>query len=235
MRTRLLMTYVTLTSLAIASAAPASTITWDAVQNISGGSDMSKLGTLDRAYVFDGVAGNIVVVNGVTFTEFADQGWDTATFTAHGAHTFAPESMVPPYSSLSAGYQQIVKSGTWSDSTTASLTLTKLTQGTVYQVQVWVNDSRMTYGYSRTETVSGSGVMTYNTGNLPEYSEGGLGQYVIGTFKADTTSETLDFSANGNYVQLEGIQLRVVPEPSAIVLVASALVGLLAYAWRKRR
>jgi hypothetical protein len=40
---------------------------------------------------------------------------------------------------------------------------------------------------------------------------------------------------NGSYYGVDNVRLSVVPEPSSIVLALSAIAGLAAYAWRKRK
>ena len=45
-----------------------------------------------------------------------------------------------------------------------------------------------------------------------------------------------DYAAgSGNTAQFANFSLTTVPEPGAMVLLATGLIGLLAYAWRKRR
>ena len=50
---------------------------------------------------------------------------------------------------------------------------------------------------------------------------------------------TLEFwvasGSSGNQAAFNGFQLDVVPEPSTLVLLATGLIGLLCYAWRKRK
>ncbi|MBN1394173.1 MAG: PEP-CTERM sorting domain-containing protein [Pirellulales bacterium] len=43
------------------------------------------------------------------------------------------------------------------------------------------------------------------------------------------------YSATYNYVGVDDITISYVPEPSTIALLATGLIGLLAYAWRKRK
>ena len=58
------------------------------------------------------------------------------------------------------------------------------------------------------------------------------------TFTAASPTVQLKMTTISSYrstPELEGLTLSSVPEPSTIVLLASGLIGLLAYAWRKRR
>ena len=56
-------------------------------------------------------------------------------------------------------------------------------------------------------------------------------------FSTTSNWDSLYFAPNGNatYAHLDAINLLAVPEPSTLVLLATGLLGLLAYAWRKRR
>ena len=68
---------------------------------------------------------------------------------------------------------------------------------------------------------------------------------VFATYSGSFTAETVGVGGHlgirtshvGAYVNLDSIAVNVTaaPEPSTIVLVGTGLIGLLAYAWRKRR
>ena len=64
-------------------------------------------------------------------------------------------------------------------------------------------------------------------------------QLVTGTFTADATSQQLRAYVGGdNNVEINAYQLRDVtptPEPGTVILIVTGMIGLLAYAWRKRR
>jgi hypothetical protein len=100
-----------------------------------------------------------------------------------------------------------------------------------------VNDSRTGTTATRTQTVSGSQSLAFNVSQ----TEGGLGQFVIGTFVADATSQVLFFApGNGRVVQLNGLQLRAVglaevPAPASAVLLAVGAGPLATTAYRRRR
>ncbi|MDQ8209637.1 PEP-CTERM sorting domain-containing protein, partial [Coraliomargarita sp. SDUM461003] len=53
-------------------------------------------------------------------------------------------------------------------------------------------------------------------------SEGGLGQYVIGTFTADADTQSFDFVLDTTW-HVNAMQLRAVPEPSAYAAIAGVL------------
>jgi hypothetical protein len=70
----------------------------------------------------------------------------------------------------------------------------------------------------------------------------GLTQYVSDSFTVSTGgvhtlafTGTVPMSVRDNLAALDSISIRAVPEPSAAFLCVSVAIGLLAYAWRKRR
>lgn len=182
--------------------ARASDIAWGPPQQITGDADVSTNGTLDRAYLFAGAPGPPATVNGVTFHEFVQQNTDTSTFQT--SVNGALGSANPPYSNTSIAYRSLLSNATYNfNAAPATLTLNTLTPGAEYEVQIWVNDSRAS---TRTETVSGAPTLDYNTTN----THGGLGQYILGRFVADSTgSQPLTFTPGASsVVQLNALQLR---------------------------
>ena len=235
----------------------ASFMTWEAPVTISSDSDIATLGTLDRAYNMGGAA---TTVNGVLFGRFAQNGQDgfdsdtyrtwtvgNTTLGDGSKRLYDPTSRgfaSAPFSGLSSGYQTLLSSANynasddWSSIGPLRLTLNGLTIGQKYLFQSWVNDSRKEdAGRSQNANSGGatSATMQFNTSGA---TDGGVGQYLIGTFTADATSQVVTFSglAEPYYVaEISGFQLRSVPEPSSLVLFVSCIFGLLAYAWRKRK
>ena len=76
-------------------------------------------------------------------------------------------------------------------------------------------------------------------GNVESVS-GGLGQFAIGTFTADATSEAITFGApdgSNGYALLNAFQLRqiTVPEPSSALLCGLGIAGVMGFRCRSRK
>jgi hypothetical protein len=215
-----LLSVTAVIGLACLGSSHAATVVWGAAQNITGDSDVANNGTFNRAYIF----GNIPwTVNGVTFGAFTgNASGDTMSFPNQDAGFGADGT---PYRDLSTAYQNLLYYGAWAyPSNTATITLNNLTIGYNYQVQIFANDSR-TEGYGRSMALTGSStVLDYNTTE----AVGGVGQFAIGTFTADSTSQVLGFSSSTQTPQLNGLSLRVtaVPEPSTYALVLGGILNL---------
>jgi autotransporter-associated beta strand protein len=212
------------------------TITWSPVTTISGKSDVSTVGTLDRAFSFargDTSTGPFgpSTINGVTFMSFptsnnphsASMGNTTVT-AAGGSNTvesfnglagdnypFSPP--VPPFSNLSAAYQLMLSTAVYNDSGSLALTLNGLTPGQKYLFEVWTNDSRSNSTRMEKVTAGNSVRLAYNSTQV----NGGLGQFAIGTFTADNSgSQSITFNpialpAGLPASQINGFQLRAIP------------------------
>jgi hypothetical protein len=221
-----LLSVTAVIGLACLGSSHAATVVWGAAQNITGDSDVANNGTFDRAYIF----GNIPwTVNGVDFTAFTgNASGDTMSFPNQdaGFGDGVPESS---YGALSTAYRNLLWYGAWVyPSDTATITLNNLTIGYTYQVQIFANDSR-TAGFGRSMALTGSStVLDYNTAE----AVGGVGQFAIGTFTANSTSQVLGFSSSTQTPQLNGLSLRVVPEPSGVAMTMGA-AGL--FLLRRRR
>ncbi len=210
--------------------ARAGLIAWSSPRQISGDADVLTNGTADRAYVFGGGGDTI---NGVAFTNFANQAGDTSNITGTASEgTFGAGN-----GSLGGPYRDLVSNSIYGS--IGTFTLNGLTAGASYEVEVWVNDSRGGGEQTRSETISGSPTLQFNTAQ----AEGGLGQYLVGTFVADASrSQTLAFApVVGGVVQLNGLQLRdlstaaAVPEPSSLCLCAIGGLAASVLAASRRR
>ena len=212
-------------------------ITWSAPQNIAGDSDVITGGSLVGAFNVGDTGVSAATVNGVTFNPFALGGASSGTignFTLATTDIFLSDnvfhdSTAAPFTNLSAGYKTLLASATLT-ATPANFTLTMsgLTLGHQYKFQWFVNTSgpgAQLHLASAGNTVA----LSDNVSNL----DGGLGQFVVGTFVADALSEVITFSPNsgsGQAAQLNGFQLRdlgAVPEPTGTVLTFSGLCVLM--------
>lgn len=120
----------------------------------------------------------------------------------------------PPFSGLSSSYQALLGSGNYTnDNGLMTLRISNLTIGNTYQFQWWDSDSRNSYPQLINATAGNTVQLDGNTSN----AEGGIGQYVIGTFVADATTQDIDFQGEpGSGTMQNAYQLRnvTVPEPS---------------------
>lgn len=226
-----------------------SSITWSTASQITGDSDVLTGGTLQEAYNFGPGGITSTTVNGELFSNFASNNLLTDTvgnITLSGASailgagigTFGSAS--PPYVGISSAYQALLGSGVYVIGSPMLVTISGLTSGLSYEVEVWVNDSRGAVGPNRADTLSGTTnqVIDFNTG-----AEGGLGQFTIGTFIASGSTQSFsvagfDSTSPGSYAsQLNGIEVIQgvsIPEPSSIGMVGLG-AGVLALGFARRR
>jgi len=194
-------------ALALPPVASAASITWGTPVTISGDTDVSTNGGLLYAYDESGVG---AVVNTVTFAagnsttslggNVTISGISAGTYGGFGASA-------APWTNLSSSYQTVLTGGAYGGTGAGTITLNNLVVGHNYQVQVWVDDSRNS-GSGRNETNSSGNtvVMSYNNTG----TNGGVGQYTIGTFTASATTQafTLQANSNGGSTQINAIQVR---------------------------
>jgi hypothetical protein len=230
-----------ITAVVLAIAAPpakAATINWGAAQNIVGSSDVDTTGTLFASANFG--SGTSVTVNSVTFNPFTASGTSTTVGNITLASTSGQNLSVsgdplggPP------SYNGLLEAANFTGGfpttgfRTQSITLSNLLLGATYSIQYWVNDSRAATTASRTVNV-GSVTLAANVAQ----SGGGLGQYTIGQFIADSTTQSFSVAGNFNvaengvsapYANAMQVRLLAVPEPETLAMagvgVASAVMG----------
>jgi len=229
----------------------ASTITWNAPENITGASNV-QTGNILEAYIFGNSSVTATTINGVTFSPFdvslassitvgnvtlSTSGGDGIVGTA-GLNTFGSGSA--PFADLPLAYQSLLGTAAYTNcnSCTAPLDveLSGLTIGGTYEVEVWVNDSRSDPGSYRNETLSGAPPPTLDFNTT---GDGGVGQYVIGTFTAGATTESFAILGTDSYdpnsaSQINGLEVLATPEPSTLALLGLGALAL-AFAFRGKR
>jgi hypothetical protein len=216
------------TSALLAASASAATITWESA-TIGTAADVSTEGTPVFAYSIAGT--ETTTVNTVDFIgdDLIDGTLgDDLTTTPIGYANYVNYSSP---ASATGAYADILTTGSYKGGTTdAVYTLNNLSIGQEYLIQFWINDSRATDS-NRFATIADSGVtVDFNTAD----AIGGAGQYVIGTFIADSTSETFTLNAVSGNQQLNAIQLRAIPEPGTYALIGG-VISLSSVALRRRK
>lgn len=184
-------------------------VIWSAATTIVTDTDVLTNGSLLYAYDW---ANNNETVNGVNFAGSSsssgapNMGITVSTGSVNNTTTAFGSTASAPFTNLPAAYQGILKGGDWASAGNATFTVTLegLTAGNAYAVQLWVNDDRSGES-TRTETMNGSNsvLLAYNA----IQSAGGVGQYVIGIFRASSTSQTFTMLGAAS-TQVNALQVR---------------------------
>ncbi|MCX6878557.1 MAG: Ig-like domain-containing protein, partial [Verrucomicrobia bacterium] len=155
-----------------------------------------------------------VAVNGVDFAYASQNGGGTnVTLGVPSPSTRVAGPYFGGMGGLSAGYTAILKGGFWCHTPFAlySLNLNNLTAGTEYAVQVW----------SLSPVAYGSQNITLDGVTLSSHDGTGTGQYLIGSFTATATTQTISVGPATNAMgPLCAVQVRTVPAPGTPPTVA---------------
>jgi hypothetical protein len=206
--------------------AHAASINWGTPTNISGGSDVNTTGILFGAANNGGGGVTSVIVGGVEFRPFVTDG-TASNFTSGNFTLSVPTTATKlkgssffgnaekPFAALSPpSYKNLLISASSYSNAPLTLTLNNLSINQAYLVQLWVNFSDLTVPATETIAAGNSAVLYYNTTS----TLGGLGQFVVGTFTADSPTQSITLTALFNPIfpcaVLNAVQLRTVPGPS---------------------
>ena len=220
----------------------ASTITWQtAVQIDDAGAFVDKTGSLLVAINSD-TAGDNASINGVTFAGTDLAGWIAGVTGGNGVtvssdavegnfgNTFVQGGGPPPTITDSA-INNLIGSAIWD---TQTVTLTGLTPGDTYIVQVISNDSRdnrsddfvavLSDGVNSVATsfANGSAALNPLSNSAPTAANPSLpGSAIVGTFVADAATQTFELGGSSNggaslnssgRAHINGFQLRTTAE-----------------------
>jgi hypothetical protein len=245
---------VTVTALALSLAvepARAAVINWGAAQDITGSSDVVTTGTLHASANFfstgTSAGSGDITVNGVQFV-----GFQSARIQSPGS---GPTSLTvgnitltgtsPEFNNVNlqgfagtggpASYNGLLNQLTYLYNTnttgTMGVDIGGLTNGAQYLIQFWVNDSREAPFATRTVLVGGNTLAVNTTGTA-----GGLGQYITGTFTADSTTQSFQsIGGVGSTAYANAMQVRLLAVPEPTQMVSLAAIGSALGAWRLRK
>jgi hypothetical protein len=226
-----------------AAQARAATILWGLPTNIAGDTDVLNLGSTFAAANFGGAGVPSTTVNSVTFSGFAVTGTPMSvtqgnitlsTLTSLSGSATIGSSASPPFSALTTSYKTLlgpavsttVSEGTVSNS--LQVTVSNLTVGQPYELELFSNLSSI--ANTSAVDISGGPALRSNATD----TVGGTGQYALGTFIADGSTQSFtvsgdpagDYGGIGSLVELNAMQVRSVPEPDSVSLLAvSALLA----------
>ena len=248
-RTRLFVAAV----IAFSTPAMAATITWDAAQNITGAADVNTSGTLIGAYSVSRLQGSNnqpnATVNGVPFRSMtmstssaAVPGFALST-TATFSTNLAAAGQQTPYGSLPAEYQAILQNTVETfipfpegqfPGGTATLLISGLVAGAIYGFQWWADVSYQAFTGLSSATAGNSVQLRRNT----TAAIGGVGQYAIGRFTADGSTQTILLGGppNALFNAFQLRQLSAVPDEGGTqILLTCSLALIFSVGWLARR
>ena len=219
--------------LAVAPAANAATITWGTPTTVASDSIVDTSGTLLEAFNFGDATAK--TVSGVTFTgQNTGQANTYSDFTELQISSYHTHYDIPGKPATVTGdFADMMNHAAWAGESTGDETATislVTTSGTQYLVQLFVSAYSGAY-YEFQYQVIDTAVSAPNTDS---YS-------LIGRFTADSGSQDILIScfnisndAPVPGVILNGYQLRVVPEPATMSLLAIGGLGVLLKRRRRR-
>ncbi len=185
----------------------AANITWQNVQDISSETDVATEGYLVEAVNACGVEASVSpTVNGVTFTA------STTLLNKDASIAFFFND------TGSNGYNQFLNTLDYGDETSFQAGGGSLQVGKSYLVQLWYLDERGAQNDRRMQFGDGNGNLSNPVND----------QYVIGTFVADGTSQTIVFNGMDSGPHFTGYQLRQIetgPVPTLSTTAGDSVSG----------
>ena len=238
----------TLIGFTIAGAAQAATISWNSANLTSlTGTEVSTNGTFVQALNFGGGTSSTdwdTTINGVAFTGLASGGTNNVFDNPASGNFSANSNRVIPssndaYTTGLAVYDTLLSGFLFDSSATdfRTVTLSGLTTGQEYLVQLFLGDDRSTVGSKAIIIDQGTG-NEYRSFTYTLDANDANGIVINGTFTADAATQAFTMN-NVNTstealtgLQLNAYQLRAIPEPTAVTLMGLGVVPLLL---RRRR
>lgn len=214
--------------------AQAQTIIWGSAQAMTGDADILTNGTYVDAAFFGGskITDDTVTFNPIT-SGHTSLGF--ISIQSDGSVNYGGSALFSSASPSSTTYSNLVSTIGYTHYNAAApaplVTLSGLTIGDTYQVEVWAFDGKD----------SSTAVGTHLTGTTPVmFNNTAAGQYSIGTFTATSGVETFAYAANtgASFEVISDVSLRDLgstPEPTTLALFATAVSGLALQLNRRRR
>jgi hypothetical protein len=214
---------IVLAAAVMARPAGAAAIVWQAPVTVSSPSDVSTDGTLYAAISANDSA---VTVNGVSFSGYLGA---TSLIDASGLARGSGAGLSPNLTD--AAYNQLLFSAAYkSVDVPDAIQIEGLTVGRTYEVQIW------------TPFWDANWATSFVAGNTSDALNVGVGgarpQYVIGSFVADGSDETIGITGQKTYRMFAALQVRelavAVPEPATWWMMIAGF-GIVGAAQRRRR
>ena len=214
-------TFAFAAAIALAASASAANISWNspvAITTNGSASDVVNPGVTVEAQYADGGGAGVQTVHGVTFQE---------GFTNYASPGGATAQALQGFTTNNAAYDTVLNGFAYDGNNPNLLTITGLTVGRTYDVQVWGMDNRGCCG-SRTESFTG-GLNTSTTFALNSDVS------ITGKFVADATSQVIAINgvAQGQ-TNLNAFAVTTAPKPSSFILCGLGVAGMLLAARRRR-
>ena len=223
--------------LATAGGASAANIAWGGPTDVTGNlSDFSTDGTFEFGWSGGNTGGPSIPITGVgtfspgeqlqrgQYNSDSDNNWETV------------------YPGADGGYTNLLEFAQWSNIGEKDTLSLPVSAGSIYQVQIWAADTRnccsgdLVGGWEKTFGDGNGNNVTITGGNLDQTSLPNVApQFVIGTFTADGTTQTIqmpNIGAGNSHPQYNALQVRLIPEPSGVALLGLGLAG---FVLRRRR